>query len=78
VDRCKALQKAKGKGKEKAEVPWPSVDPAQDPSASRTVGVEHVSLWAIKKLELDTLLQSLGLTPAMQKTVLGQIVDRPQ
>ena len=74
--RKKQEKKAKAQQKQEPEAPWPSVDPAQDPSASRTVGVEHVSLWAIEKLELDTLLQSLGLTPAMQKTVLGQIVGR--
>jgi len=40
--RKKQEKKEKAQQKQKPEAPWPSVDPAQDSSASRTVGVEHV------------------------------------
>ena len=42
----------------------------------RSVGVEHVSLWALGELGLPALLASLGINAALRDAALGAIVAR--
>ncbi len=42
----------------------------------RSVGVEHVALWAMRQLRPPSLLEQLGLSGAQRAAVLGSLVGR--
>ena len=42
----------------------------------RSVGVEHVALWAMRQLRPPSLLEELGLSGAQRAAVLGSLVGR--
>ena len=42
----------------------------------RSVGVEHVALWAIEQLDLRARLEALGIGPSLRAAALGSIVAR--
>ena len=42
----------------------------------RSVGVEHVALWAMDQLGLRTRLQELGIGPSLRSAAIGSIVAR--
>ncbi len=42
----------------------------------RSVGVEHVALWAMRQLRPPSLLEELGLSGAQRAAVLGNLVSR--
>ena len=42
----------------------------------RSVGVEHVGLWAMDQLGLRTLLQELGVGASLRAAALGSIIAR--
>ena len=42
----------------------------------RSVGVEHVTLWAMDQLGLRTRLQELGIGPSLRAAAIGSIVAR--
>ncbi len=42
----------------------------------RSVGVEHVALWAMRQLHPPSLLEDLGLSGAQRAAVLGSLVGR--
>ena len=42
----------------------------------RSVGVEHVALWALEQLGIPKLLRTLNFTPKSQHAALGSIVGR--
>ena len=42
----------------------------------RSVGVEHVALWAMRQLRPPSLLEGLGLSGAQRAAVLGNLVGR--
>ena len=42
----------------------------------RSVGVEHVALWALGELGLPQLLESLGIGAALRDAALGSVVGR--
>ena len=42
----------------------------------RSVGVEHVALWAMRQLRPPSLLEQLGLSGAQRAAVLGNLVGR--
>ena len=42
----------------------------------RSVGVEHVALWAMDQLGLRTRLQELGIGPSLRHAAIGSIVAR--
>ena len=48
----------------------------QEQMDSRTVGVEQLALWALHELKFAELLMQLGLTRAMRRAIIGQIVGR--
>ena len=42
----------------------------------RSVGVEHVALWAVEQLGLGTQLEALGIGPSLRAAALGSVVAR--
>ena len=42
----------------------------------RTVGVEHVALWAMQQVGLPALLAQLGLNSSQQAAAVGSIIGR--
>ena len=42
----------------------------------RSVGVEHVGLWAMDQLGLRTCLQELGMGPSLRAAAIGSIIAR--
>ena len=42
----------------------------------RSVGVEHVGLWAMDQLGLRTCLQELGIGPSLRAAAIGSIIAR--
>ena len=42
----------------------------------RSVGVEHVGLWAMEKLALPDLLERLGIAPSLRAAAIGLIIAR--
>ena len=42
----------------------------------RSVGVEHVGLWAMDQLGLRSCLQELGIGPSLRATAIGSIIAR--
>ena len=42
----------------------------------RTVGVEHVALWAMDQLGLRTLLKALGIGASMRAAAIGSVIAR--
>ena len=42
----------------------------------RSVGVEHVGLWAVEKLALPDLFERLGIGPSLRTAAVGSIVAR--
>ena len=42
----------------------------------RSVGVEHAALWALRRLGLPALLESLGVNAALRDAALGSVVAR--
>ncbi len=43
---------------------------------SRTVGVEHVGLWAMEQLKMPALFDRLQMTPSMRRAAIGSIIGR--
>ena len=42
----------------------------------RTIGVEHVGLWALRQVGLPKLLDELDIRPSLQRAALGSIIGR--
>ena len=42
----------------------------------RTVGVEHVGLWAMEQLGMDELFEKLGITRGLRHAATGSIIGR--
>lgn len=63
-------------GREPAAPAQPVLADSLELVRPRSVGVEHVALWALGELGLPTLLESLGIGPALRDAALGSIVAR--
>ncbi len=75
--QAERLRQAKLAQGEPLDPRWHTVDVASTRmSMVRSVGVEHVSLWALNQLGIPKLLRGLGMTPKTQHAALGAIVGR--
>ena len=72
--RLEQAQLAKG---ESGEPVWKTVDVSSTKMRyPRSVGVEHVALWALEQLRVLRLLRALNFTDKMTHAVLGLIIGR--
>ena len=75
--RAERLRQAKLAQGEPPDPSWHTVDVASTRmSTVRSVGVEHVSLWALNQLGIPKLLRGLEMSSKTQHATLGAIVGR--
>lgn len=75
--RRKRLEQARLAKGESGEPVWKTVDVSSTKMRyPRSVGVEHVALWALEQLRVLRLLRALNFTDKMTHAVLGLIIGR--
>lgn len=76
AQRITTLLRAKCNNKKRTR-DWQTVDiNSLNTIHPRHVGVEHVGLWALKKLGIPALLNECGFSPNVQQTAIGSIIGR--
>lgn len=75
--RRQRMEQARMMKEESGGPTWKEVDVSSTKmSCPRSVGVEHVALWALPHLRIPKLLRALKFTDKMTRAALGSIVGR--